>query len=98
MDLLRYLNHCARSYIEERHNEGTSVLSSGRVHYILSHPNAWEGAQQTLMRQAAVRAGLITDAPEDREQIDFATEGEASLNFCIDHGLMNQSIQVWLLS
>ncbi|KAF5354269.1 hypothetical protein D9756_006964 [Leucocoprinus leucothites] len=92
-DYLRYLNQCARIYIEETHIDGASLLTSGRVEFILSHPNSWEGAQQSLMRSAAIQAGLITDAPNDRDRISFISEGEASLNFCIDKDLINNSIR-----
>ncbi|KAJ3575399.1 hypothetical protein NP233_g1121 [Leucocoprinus birnbaumii] len=92
-DFLRYLNKCARAYIEETHIEGHSLLSSGKVEFILSHPNSWEGAQQTLMRSAAIQAGLIPNTVKDRARVSFISEGEASLNFCIDKNLMNESIQ-----
>lgn len=103
-DILKHLNQCARTYIEETHVDGASMLTSGKIEYILSHPNSWEGAQQTLMRRAAVQAGLIVDTPEGHSRISFITEGEACLNFCIDKGLMNESIKVkfytliWILS
>ena len=48
------------------------------------------------MRDAAVQAGLITSAPGDRDRVSFISEGEASLNFCIDKDLINDSIQVWV--
>lgn len=93
-DFLKYMNQCARLYIEETHVDGVSLLASGKVEYILTHPNSWEGAQQTLMRKAAVQAGLIAENPRDQARISFVTEGEASLKFCIDKGLMNGSIRV----
>lgn len=93
-DFLKYLYQCARSYVEESHVDGASLLSSGKVEFILSHPNAWEGAQQTLMRRAAVQAGLISDTPSDKQRISFVTEGEASLTFCVEKGLINESIRV----
>jgi hypothetical protein len=46
------------------------------------------------MRQAAILAGLVMDTPTDKDRIEFITEGEASLNFCIEHGLLNESIEV----
>ncbi|KAF9449856.1 hypothetical protein P691DRAFT_758690 [Macrolepiota fuliginosa MF-IS2] len=93
-DFLVYMKQCARTYIVETHPvDGANFWRSGKEEYILSHPNAWEGAQQTLIRRAAVQAGLISDTPADHARINFITEGEASLNFCIERGLMNDSIR-----
>ncbi|KAJ3784741.1 hypothetical protein GGU10DRAFT_270811 [Lentinula aff. detonsa] len=89
-DFLRYLFSCCRTFIEER------MLSGGvgfwesvqdRIVFVLSHPNGWEGPQQSSMRRAAVLAGLITENPEDRDRLHFVTEGEASLHFCINNRL-----------
>lgn len=92
-DYLKYLNDCAKQWIKETHpGIGTSIWEGPEIHYILSHPNGWEGPQQAVMKQAANKAGLVT--PEGRNKITFITEGEASLNHCIEKGLMNESIQV----
>lgn len=89
------MKQCAKKYIEETHPlVGSNLWGLGNEVYILSHPNGWEGAQQTLMRDAAVTAGLVPATREGRERITFVTEGEASLNFCVEKGLMNESIQV----
>lgn len=96
-DFLKYLNNCAREYIQEVHpGIGTSVCAgSSEIHYILSHPNGWEGPQQALMKQAAEKAGLIK--PGGRNQLSFITEGEASLNTCIEKGLKSDLVQVSLI-
>ena len=62
--------------------------------FVLSHPNGWEGLQQSKMRQAAVTAGLVPDTRDGHSRIRFVTEGEASLNFCINNGLATGAIQV----
>ena len=92
-DYFEYLNDCAKQWIRETHpGIGTSIWEGPEIHYILSHPNGWEGPQQAVMKKAAERAGLITSG--GRNKITFITEGEASLNHCIEKGLMNESIQV----
>ncbi len=53
------------------------------IEFILSHPNGWEGKQQSEMRRAAINAGLV-NANEALERISFVTEGEASLHFCLN--------------
>ena len=61
---------------------------------MLSHPNGWEGAQQTQMRKAAALAGLIPDNQGGYDRIAFVTEGEASLHFSIRNGLPSSALKV----
>ena len=81
-----------RVYIVDTHANGRaiwdSVSSSNNVDYVLSHPNGWEGKEQAKMRLAAVRAGLIPDNEEGHKRISFVTEGEASLHFAVDSGVL----------
>ncbi|KAF8161589.1 hypothetical protein B0H34DRAFT_385803 [Crassisporium funariophilum] len=88
-DFYRYLFQCARDFIQESHANGPDVWLSVKteIHFVLSHPNGWGGAQQTLLRKAAIKGGLIPDSDSGRERISFVTEGEASLHFAIKHGL-----------
>jgi hypothetical protein len=70
-----------KQYIRER--QGDMLVSVGNnIDFILSHPNGWEGQQQSEMRCAAINAGLV-NASEALERISFVTEGEASLHFCL---------------
>ena len=66
----------------------------GRIEYVLTHPNGWEGPQQSMMRTAAVQAGLISDDEDGHSHLSFVTEGEASLHFCVQSGLTNDAIKV----
>ncbi|KAH9485825.1 Heat shock 70 kDa protein 12A [Psilocybe cubensis] len=94
-DFLRYLYQCARTYIEETHANGVDLWRNleSRTDFVLTHPNGWEGAQQSLMRRAAVLAGLIPDSPAGQRRLSFVTEGEASLHFCISSGLTTEAIK-----
>ncbi|KAF9465198.1 hypothetical protein BDZ94DRAFT_415086 [Collybia nuda] len=96
-DFMRYLYACTKAYIQETYSNGADMWSSaeslGRIDFVLSHPNGWEGAQQAQMRTAAIRAGLIPDTIDGRERIHFVTEGEASLHFCIQSGLTTDSMK-----
>jgi hypothetical protein len=65
-----------------------------RTDFVLTHPNGWEGAQQGMMRIAAVQAGLIPANEEGHSHLSFVTEGEASLHFCVQSGLTNDAIKV----
>ncbi|KAF8181796.1 hypothetical protein BJ912DRAFT_1145353 [Pholiota molesta] len=88
-DFLAYLFECASSYIQEAHANGVDLWASlkGQIDFVLSHPNGWEGAQQSEMRKAAVLAKLIPDTPAGHARLSFVTEGEASLHFAIQNGL-----------
>ena len=95
-DFLRYLNQCTKSYIQETHANGSCLWESleHQIAYVLTHPNGWEGAQQSEMRRAAVIAGLVPDTEEGRSRVSFVTEGEASLNYCIQRGLISEMTKV----
>ena len=51
----------------------------------------WEGIQQTQMRQATVKAGLVPDMATGHVRIAFVTKGETSFHFAIKHGLPAQA-------
>ena len=87
---------CARTYIEESHANGTDLWTSveAGIQFILTHPNGWEGFQQTQIREACIKAGLVPDTTVGRSRIAFVTEGEASLHFAIKHGLPVQATTV----
>ena len=95
-DFLKYLFECASSYIQDTHANGPDLWASVEkdIDYVLSHPNGWEGIQQTQMRQAAVQAGLIPDTTKGHARISFVTEGEASLHFSIQNGLPSGAMKV----
>ncbi|KAJ3503573.1 hypothetical protein NMY22_g18205 [Coprinellus aureogranulatus] len=86
-DYISYLFDCAKSYIRDTHANGSDLWDSVKndIEFVLSHPNGWEGYQQTQIRQSVVKAGLIKESQGDR--VSFISEGEASLWFALKHGL-----------
>ncbi|KAF5315547.1 hypothetical protein D9611_004835 [Ephemerocybe angulata] len=88
-DFLVYLYKCARNYIQETHANGKDLWESVEkdIDFVISHPNGWEGYQQTQMREAVVLAGFIPDNEAGHKRVSFVTEGEASLHFSIRNGL-----------
>ncbi|KAJ6626671.1 hypothetical protein B0H10DRAFT_1998098 [Mycena sp. CBHHK59/15] len=95
-DFLRYLFRCARVYIEEAYPAGNALwiaLQDG-IEFILTHPNGWEGEQQSEMRKAAIVAGLIPNNADGHKRVHFVTEGEASLHFCIRNGLASDPLRL----
>ena len=95
-DFLRYLLECASSYIQDTHANGTDLWNSveSDIDFVLSHPNGWEGEQQSEMRRAAVLAKLIPDNESGHSRILFVTEGEASLHFSVENGLPAGAMKV----
>lgn len=94
-DFLRYLHQCVRTYIEETYGAGEILWRNleSCTEFVLTHPNGWEGAQQSQMRAAAVKAGLISNDKVGHSRLSFVSEGEASLHFCIENGLVNDSLK-----
>ncbi|RXW25730.1 hypothetical protein EST38_g170 [Candolleomyces aberdarensis] len=103
-DFLRYLYTCTRAYIEETHGLAlaptgtntswwTTLEDEGQIDFVLTHPNGWEGAQQEMMRRAAVLGGLVKSQEEADNSISFVTEGEASLHFCLHSGLPAETLK-----
>ena len=88
-DFLAYLLECASSFIQETHANGADLWVSVRekIHFVLSHPNGWEGPQQAEMRKASVLAKLIPDTTAGHACLSFVTEGEASLHYAVHNGL-----------
>ena len=82
-DLLGYLYESTKKYIQER--QGNTIFESvgANIDFVLSHPNGWEGKQQSEMRCAAIIAGLVNDMSGALKRISFVTEGEAGLHFCL---------------
>ncbi len=94
-DFLSYLFRCTRSFIIDTHANGHALWRAVEhdIQFVLSHPNGWEGAQQSKMRRAAAYGGLIPDTDEGRARIRFVTEGEASLHACVLNGLAADVLQ-----
>ncbi|RXW20477.1 hypothetical protein EST38_g5375 [Candolleomyces aberdarensis] len=94
-DYIKYLFDCAASYIKDTHANGQDLWVSvqNEIDFVLSHPNGWEGYQQTQIRQAVVAAGLVPDTTAGHARVSFISEGEASLYFAIQHGLPNGTLE-----
>ncbi|KAL0574098.1 hypothetical protein V5O48_007857 [Marasmius crinis-equi] len=92
-DFLRYLHQCTITFIKQGRGADFFLSVEHNIDYILTHPNGWEGVQQGLMRQAAIRAGLVS-AVDAHSRLQFVTEGEASLHYCISKGVLRDTDMV----
>ena len=93
---MTYLFDCASKFIQDTHANGRDLWNSvqGEIDFVLSHPNGWEGFQQTQMREAIVKANLIPNTEQGHARVSFVTEGEASLHFSIENGLPAKAMDV----
>ncbi|KAI0725427.1 hypothetical protein C8Q72DRAFT_852742 [Fomitopsis betulina] len=97
-DFLAYIYKYTIKFISETNPTGRQILempsSNGPpIDFVLSHPNGWTGLQQNNMRRAAVLARLVPVGDQGLSRLQFVTEGEASLQFCIATGLGNNVIK-----
>lgn len=95
-DFLQYLFQCAKEYIQDVHANGPDLWESveKNVHFVLSHPNGWEGPEQSQMRRAIVNAGLVPDTSGGHSRVSFVTEGEASLHFAVNNSVFTRALRV----
>ena len=95
-DFLRYLFDCSRTYIQDTHANGQELWRSVEddIDYVITHPNGWEGYQQSQIYDAVVLAELIPKDEEAKTRVTFLTEGEASLHYAFNHGLSPKSLNV----
>ncbi len=95
-DFMRYMPQCTKEFFERRSARGKDKWAAlfPTAHFVLGHPNGWEGAPQAKLRKAAVEGGLVPDTVADRSRIHFVTEGEASLHFCLGEGLVDEAKEV----
>ncbi|EPT00710.1 hypothetical protein FOMPIDRAFT_150495 [Fomitopsis schrenkii] len=97
-DFLAYIFKHTKDHIIKTNPTGCQILEANSasgppIDFVLSHPNGWSGPQQSSMRRAAIIAKLVPDDDEGASRIQFVTEGEASLQFCIATGLGNDIIR-----
>lgn len=95
-DFLQYLLQCSKSYVQDTQANGQDLWDTVKddIDFVLSHPNGWEGKEQNQMRQAAILAGLVPDTPGGHARISFVTEGESSLHFAIQSGVLAAAMKV----
>ena len=95
-DFMRYLFGSTKALFEASEPDGEARWDSvsNSIELVLTHPNGWGGPQQTQLRTAAVRAGIVPDTPDGRSNVHFVTEGEASFNFCATHTEAGKDLNV----
>jgi hypothetical protein len=99
-DFMRYLFDSTKALFEswEPNGELRWESISKSIELVLTHPNGWRGLQQSRLRAAAIKAGIIQDTPAEHSRVHFVTEGEASFSFCAMHTQTGENLKVCQLS
>ena len=92
-DLMRYLFDSTEVLFKSS-EPNVKWDSISVIELVLTHPNGWKGPQQSQLRAAAVKAGLIKDTPAGHARVHFVTEGEASFNFCATNTQAGENLEV----
>jgi len=95
-DFMRYLFDSAKALFKSSEPNGELRWDSisGSIELVLTHPNGWGGPQQTHLRNAAIKAGIVPDTPAGHASVHFVTEGEASFSFCATHTQAGKNLKV----
>ncbi|KAG8958550.1 hypothetical protein FRC03_009023, partial [Tulasnella sp. 419] len=95
-DFLQYMHNLSLKHFNETMEFDRNSLQEmeDRITYIFSHPNGWNIPQHPLMREAAIRAGLVPDSEDANDRIIFVSEAEASLHWCIQRRLAIRDLEV----
>ena len=95
-DFMRYLFDSTKALFKASEPNGQLRWESvsNNIELVLSHPNGWGGPQQTQLRTAAVRAGIVPDTPAGHSSVHFVTEGEASFSFCATQTQAGKNLKV----
>jgi predicted small integral membrane protein len=82
-DFIGYLFRHTESFFEEFTLDGKTIWDNlaASIEFVFAHPNAWGLKEQTVLQNAAVRAGLVPSATTAGQRIHFVTEAEASVHF-----------------
>jgi len=69
-DFMRYLFDSTKELFKAAEPGGELRWDSvsDHIELVLTHPNEWRGPQQTQLRAAAVRAGIVPDTPAGRSR------------------------------
>jgi len=92
-DYMRYPSDSTEALFKSSEpNVRWDLISS--IELVLTHPNGWGGPQQSQLRSAAIKAGIVPDTPAGRARVHFVTEGEACFNFCATEIRAGETLKV----
>jgi len=95
-DFMRYLFDSTKALFKTTAPSGELIWNSlsNNIELVLTHPNGWGSPQQTQLRNAVVRAGIVPNTPAGCSSVHFVTEGEAIFNFCAANTEAGKNLKV----
>jgi hypothetical protein len=100
-DLLGYIMQHTRKYFEDKEFEmeggmqiWRKLQNQNNIHYVICHPSGWGLPEQTMLRQATMRAGLVNSLADAAELVQFVSEAEASVHFVMFHADLQSRLSV----
>ncbi|KAF8299296.1 hypothetical protein DL93DRAFT_2233927, partial [Clavulina sp. PMI_390] len=81
-DYLRYLLNHTRLHLKQYFGYDPWTVARDDATVILAHPNNWRSAQQRILQQAAVDAGIVTSR-DVTSKLHFVAEAEAAASFAL---------------
>ncbi|KAF8593580.1 hypothetical protein BDV93DRAFT_612189 [Ceratobasidium sp. AG-I] len=93
-DFMVYLMKHTQQFFESRIIDGRKVWEelSGSMSIIIAHPNGWTVKEENFLRKAAV-AAKYTAYANAHSQIQFVSEAEASVHFCMFHSDLSNKLK-----
>ncbi|QRV77747.1 heat shock protein 70 kDa 12A [Ceratobasidium sp. AG-Ba] len=92
-DFMKYLLEHTHSFFEDRIMNSALIWNKyrARLEVVIAHPNGWGLREQAFLRAAFIDAGFASNP--NSHLVQFVTEAEASVHFCIHHTNLNSSLQ-----
>jgi hypothetical protein len=100
-DILSYLFRHTETYFREKefelHGGGQiwyQLVQRNSIHFVICHPSGWTLQEQSMLRRATVKAGLVQSLQMAAQQVQFVSEAEASVHFVMFHADLRSRLQV----
>ncbi|EUC60684.1 heat shock 70 kDa protein 12A [Rhizoctonia solani AG-3 Rhs1AP] len=93
-DFLGYLLKHTKAFVEKRMAHGKEVWEKYKptMEVVIAHPNGWSTSEQAFLREAAIDSGFV-DLNKASKQVQFVTEAEASIHYCVHHSSLSNKLQ-----
>ncbi|KAJ1308205.1 hypothetical protein OPQ81_003920 [Rhizoctonia solani] len=94
-DFMGYLLKHTRAFVETRmpHGKQTWEKYKPTIEVVIAHPNGWGTPEHDFLRKAAIDCGFV-GADNASRQVQFVTEAEASVHYCIHHSSFSNKLEV----